>query len=67
MPDKKENLPNDSVTSSLQQQWVAEYAYYKALARDFSPNRDQEDWFEGLNEFERSIMKQPKNGLISLR
>ncbi len=67
MLDKKENLPNHLGTSPLQQQWIAEYAYYKALARGFSPNLDQEDWFEGLSEFERLIIKQPKNGLISLR
>lgn len=27
-------------------QWIAESAYYKALARGFIPGHDQDDWLE---------------------
>ncbi len=46
-------------------QWIAESAYYKALARSFSPVRDQEDWLEAKKEYENAIF-QRRNGLVVL-
>ncbi|MDO9106037.1 MAG: DUF2934 domain-containing protein [Methylovulum sp.] len=48
-------------------QWIAESAYYKALARGFTPVRDQDDWLEAQKEYEEAMLKQKKNGLVSLR
>jgi hypothetical protein len=48
-------------------QWIAESAYYKALARGFTPIRDQEDWMEAEMEYEsRMLSKQQRNGLVSI-
>lgn len=47
-------------------QWIAEAAYYKALARGFSAHKAQQDWFEAEQEYLHLLEKQPKNGLISL-
>jgi hypothetical protein len=47
-------------------QWIAESAYYKALARGFTPIRDQEDWMEAKREYEdKMLSKQQRNGLVS--
>ena len=46
--------------------WIAEAAYYKALARNFIPNHEQEDWLEAKNDYETMLSKQKKNGLVSL-
>lgn len=47
-------------------QWIAESAYYKALARDFTPIRDQDDWMEAKKEYEdKMLSKQQRNGLVS--
>jgi hypothetical protein len=47
-------------------QWIAESAYYKALARDFTPIRDLEDWMEAKREYEDIMLsKQQRNGLVS--
>lgn len=48
-------------------QWIAVSAYYKALARSFAPNHDQEDWLEAKQEYEAFMSVQRKNGLVSLR
>jgi len=48
-------------------QWIAESAYYKALARGFIPNHDQEDWLEAKKDYEALLARQRKNGLVSLR
>lgn len=48
-------------------QWIAESAYYKALARNFAPNREQEDWLEAKKDYQAMLSKQQKNGLVSLR
>jgi len=48
-------------------QWIAEAAYYKALARGFAPNRDQQDWLEAKKDYEALLLTQRKNGLVSLR
>jgi len=48
-------------------QWVAESAYYKALARGFTPGHDQDDWLEAKKEFENIMLpKKQKNGLVLL-
>jgi len=48
-------------------QWIAESAYYKALARGFTPGHDQEDWLEAQKEYEeRMQFKQQRNGLVWL-
>lgn len=48
-------------------QWIAESAYYKALARGFAPGHDQEDWLEAKQEFENfKLSKKQKNGLVLL-
>ena len=44
-------------------QWIAESAYYKALARNFMPNRDQEDWLEAKKDYEAIMSKQQKKWL----
>jgi hypothetical protein len=47
-------------------QWIAESAYYKALARNFTPIRDQDDWMEAKKEYEDNMLaKQQRNGLVS--
>lgn len=48
-------------------QWIAESAYYKALARSFTSNLDQEDWLEAEKDYKATQSKQQKNGLVSLR
>ena len=48
-------------------QWIAEAAYFKALARGFTPILDQDDWFEAKKEYEALLLKQLKSGLVSLR
>lgn len=48
-------------------QWIAESAYYKALARGFTPHRDQDDWLEAKKEYLAWLSKRRKNGLIRLR
>jgi len=47
--------------------WIAVAAYYKALARGFTPNHDYEDWLEAEQDYQRRLAKQSKNGLVSLR
>lgn len=56
-----------STTIPENYQWIAESAYYKALARNFTPNREQEDWLEAKKDYEEMLLKQQKNGLVSLR
>jgi hypothetical protein len=46
-------------------QWIAESAYYKALARDFTPILDQEDWLEAKKEYEDQMQFKQRNGLVS--
>lgn len=47
--------------------WIAESAYYKALARDFVPGHDQEDWLEAKIDYENIVLpKRQKNGLVCL-
>jgi len=46
-------------------QWIAESAYYKALARDFTPILDQENWLEAKKEYEDQIRFKQRNGLVS--
>jgi hypothetical protein len=46
-------------------QWIAEAAYYKALARGFAPGHDQDDWLEAKKEYENIIL-QRRNGLVVL-
>lgn len=48
-------------------QWIAEAAYYKALARGFTPNLDQQDWLEAQKDYAALQLTQGKNGLVSLR
>ncbi|TAL51821.1 MAG: DUF2934 domain-containing protein [Methylovulum sp.] len=48
-------------------QWIAESAYYKALARGFIPHHDQEDWLEAKKDYQALLARQRKNGLVSLR
>lgn len=62
-------LESELSTITLQENyhWIAESAYYKALARSFSPNRDQEDWLEAKKDYEEMLSKQQRNGLVSLR
>jgi hypothetical protein len=46
-------------------QWIVESAHYKALARGFTPIRDQDDWFEAKRECEdKMLSKQQRNGLV---
>ncbi len=48
-------------------QWIAESSYYKALARGFTPGRDQEDWLEALKDYEEEMLsKLQRNGLVWL-
>ena len=48
-------------------QWIAESAYYKALARSFVTGYDQEDWLEARKDYEQKVLsKQHRNGLVSL-
>ncbi len=49
------------------QQWIAVAAYYKALARGFAPNNDQQDWLEAEQEFSQCSVVPKKIGLITLR
>jgi hypothetical protein len=47
--------------------WIAESAYYKALARSFKPGHDKEDWLEARKDYETEILsKQQRNGLVWL-
>lgn len=46
-------------------QWIAESAYYKALARDFTPICDQEDWMDAKREYEDNMLSKQRNGLVS--
>lgn len=63
------NSESKPVTAAIaeNQQWVAESAYYKALARSFTSNREQEDWLEAEKDYQAMLSKQQKNGLVSLR
>lgn len=69
-----QNTENSSIVSSelssttLMEniQWIAESAYYKALARNFMPNRDQEDWLEAKKDYQEMLSKQQRNGLVWL-
>ena len=47
-------------------QWIAESAYFKALARSFTPDYDLADWLEAKKDYEEMLSKQRKNGLVSL-
>ena len=48
-------------------QWIAESAYYKALARSFATGHDQEDWLKARKGYEQKVLsKQHRNGLVSL-
>ena len=48
-------------------QWIAESAYYKALARSFVTGHDQEDWLKARKDYEQKVLsKQHRNGLVSL-
>jgi len=59
---------NEAVIDMMEKnRWIAESAYYKALARGFMPNRDQEDWLEATLEYEAWWLRQRKNGLVRLR
>ena len=33
------------------QQWVSDAAYYKALARGFEPNKEQDDWLAAEDDY----------------
>jgi hypothetical protein len=46
--------------------WIAESAYYKALARDFTPICDQDDWIEAQKEHVKVLSKQQRNGLVRI-
>ncbi len=48
-------------------QWIIESAYYKALARNFTPYRAQEDWLDAKKDYEIMLSQRQKNGLVSLR
>lgn len=48
-------------------QWIAESAYYKALARGFTPNHEQDDWLEAQKDYEALLSTLRKNGLVRLR
>jgi hypothetical protein len=48
-------------------QWIAEAAYYKALARGLAPGHDREDWMEAKKEFKDiKLFKKQKNSLVLL-
>lgn len=73
MQNKAKNLMHTSSESELSStvisenyQWIAESAYYKALARRFSPHRDQEDWLEAKKDYADMLSKQQRNGLVWL-
>ncbi|MGZ8160528.1 MAG: DUF2934 domain-containing protein [Methylobacter sp.] len=51
---------------SENQQWIAESAYYKALARNFTANLDLDDWLEAKKDYEALQLTQRKNGLVCL-
>ena len=59
---------NAEISSLLPEsdQWIAVSAYYKALARNFAPNRDQDDWLAAKQEYDAMKSVPPKNGLVSL-
>lgn len=63
------NSESQLLTTAISEnyQWIAESAYYKALARSFTLNLDQEDWLEAEKDYEAMQSKQQKNGLVSLR
>jgi hypothetical protein len=46
--------------------WIAEAAYYKALARGFAPENAEQDWLAAIDDFLKLHQKLPKNGLIRL-
>ena len=62
--------PEPKLSSDLTHEdylWIAESAYYKALARDFVPGHDQEDWLEAKIDYENIVLpKRQKNGLVCL-
>lgn len=66
---KKPTFKNSEAAIGIMEKnrWIAESAYYKALARGFWPNRDEQDWLEATQEYEAWRLKQRKNGLVSLR
>lgn len=47
--------------------WLAEAAYYKALARGFKPHHEMEDWLHARQEFEALLAKRRKHGLVVRR
>lgn len=69
MQIKAANSESEPTTTAIPecQQWIAEAAYYKALARNFSPNLNQEDWLAAEKDYQAMLSKQQKNGLVSLR
>ncbi|MDD5274592.1 MAG: DUF2934 domain-containing protein [Methylovulum sp.] len=67
-PSAKKTECQPAATETIEKnRWIAESAYYKALARGFWPNCDQEDWLEATQEYEAWRLRQRKNGLVSLR
>ena len=38
-------------------QWIAESAYYKALARSFAPDYNLADWLEAKKDYEEMLSK----------
>ena len=69
MQIKAANFENEPTSTAIQEfhQWIAEAAYYKALARNFSPNLNQDDWLAAEKDYQAMLSKQQKNGLVSLR
>lgn len=49
---------------SIEHKWISDAAYYKALARNFAPNHEENDWIEATKEYE--IKNTKKNGLVRL-
>jgi hypothetical protein len=39
------------IKSLNREQWIAEAAYYKALARGFDPHKELDDWLEAEQEY----------------
>ena len=48
-------------------QWISDTAYFKAQARGFSPEHEVSDWLEAEKEYETSMSRKWKSGLVRLR
>lgn len=48
-------------------QWISEAAYFKALAREFTPKDDYKDWLEAKTDYETQVLPHRKNALVVIK